>query len=213
MGWRNTKQFNPSKMGTRRGWCLQNCRLGYGIEKGTYPSAKADMEAQRRNGTLHPMSEIPHNCAVPVYLDTASKYEHVVVDDKGLIWSDGKRLSSLDGFKIFGWGEFCDGVRVVEYVKDPTPTPTPTGFLPPRGYWKKGDTDKRIGELDAFYYRNYWGYFCRSKAAAKSLLAGNYFGTNTERWTKEFQRRTGLVADGCVGPITYAKLKVYGFWG
>lgn len=213
MGWRNTRQFNPSKMGTKKGWCLMNCRLGYGIEKGTYPNAEADMEAQRRNGTLHPMSEIPHNCAVPVYLDTASKYEHVVVDDKGLIWSDGKRLSSLDGFRIFGWGELCDGVRVVEYVKDPTPTPTPTGFLPAKGYWKNGDNDARIAKLCRFYADNFYGYYCKTRRAAHYLLDGPVFGPNCEKWTKSFQRRTGLVADGMVGPKTYAKLKQYGFKG
>ena len=84
MGWTQVKAFNPSKMGTRKGYCLMNCRLGFGIPSGTYPSAKADMEAQRRNGTLH-TGAIPTNVAVPVYIDSTSKYEHVIVADHG-VW-------------------------------------------------------------------------------------------------------------------------------
>lgn len=209
MAWKQVRNFDPKKMGTRKGYCLQNTRLGFGIMQGHFPSAKADMLNNKNKGTLHNMPA-PNNVAVPVYTDTSSPYEHVMVCDHGTFYSDGRRLTSTAGMKFFGWGEICDGVRVVEWANDPQPT---TGFLPAKGYWKRGDNDPRIGTLDEFYYNNYWGYFCKTKAQAKALLAGNLFGANTEKWTKEFQRRTGLKADGMVGPITYAKLKQYGFKG
>ena len=125
MAWEQVKAFDPAKMGTKKGYCLQNTRLGFGIMQGKYPSAKADMEANKAAGTLHPMPA-PTNVAVPVYVDSSSKYEHVMVCDKGVYYSDGKRLTSAAGFKFFGWGETCDGVRVVKFVNDPVP-PTPTG--------------------------------------------------------------------------------------
>ena len=56
-------------MGTKKGWCLQNCRLAYGFKVGKYASAKADMEWQRVNGVLHDISTLPNNVIVPVYLD------------------------------------------------------------------------------------------------------------------------------------------------
>ena len=109
------KQFTPSKMGTQSGWCLQNARLGFGIKTGKFASAKADMDSQRANGTLHPLSTIPNNCAVPVYLDTTSPYEHVEVCVNGKTWySDGKVVKAPAKSIVFGWGELCDGVRVVK---------------------------------------------------------------------------------------------------
>ena len=115
MKYTQVKNFNPSKMGKRSGWCLANVDQGFGIRKGTYPSAKADMEAQRAKGTLHPLSTLPTNCAVPVYINTDSPYEHVEVCVNGKTWySDGKIIKAPTKSSIFGWGEFCDGVRIVK---------------------------------------------------------------------------------------------------
>lgn len=209
MAYRNTKTFSPAKMGTKAGWCLMNCRLGFGIDKGTYPSALADMGANKRAGTLHDISSLPTNCAVPVYLDTASKYEHVIVADHGVYYSDGKRLSSLSGLKVFGWGESCDGVRVVEYVADPQPIVN-NSDLPARGYLKFGDNTALVGKICDFYAKWFWGYFCRNYNTAFKQLRGNYFGQYCLKWTKEFQRRTDLVQDGYIGPLTLAMLRKYG---
>jgi murein L,D-transpeptidase YcbB/YkuD len=43
------------------------------------------------------------------------------------------------------------------------------------------------------------------------LALGPYFGKNLENAIKEFQKRTGLKADGNIGPLTLAKLKEFGF--
>lgn len=115
MSWVQVLPFNLSKMGTKKGYCLQNDRLAFGITKGTFASAKADMESQKKNGTLH-YDNPPANVAVPVYVDTTSIYEHVMVCDHGTYYSDGKKVSKPA--KIFGWGELCDGVRVVKWVDD-----------------------------------------------------------------------------------------------
>lgn len=202
MSYRQIRSFNPARMGKRRGYCLMNCRVGFGISRGTYSSALADKNAQQKNGTLHSISTIPKNCAVPVYCDTASRYEHVVVYNRGTVYSDGYIVKGgLASFKCFGWGEFCDGQRVVQYIADPAPT---SSFLPPKGYWKFGDTDARIGELARFMRNKFPAY-----TSPKAL--GNYYGANLRASIIEFQRRTGLVTDGMTGPKTLAKLNQFGF--
>ena len=127
-----------------------------------------------------------------------------MVLDYGVLDSDGKLVTAgLSAFKCFGWGECCDGVRVVEFTKDPEPA---SSFFPAKGYWTFGDADARIGRLAQFMFQNFPAYTGRA-------ALGNYYGVNIKRSLAECQRRTGLGADGNVGPITLAKLKQYGFGG
>lgn len=212
MAYKQIRAFDPQKMGTRPGYCLMNVRLGFGINKGTYPSAKADMEAQIKNGTFHAGELPPTNISAPVYFYTSSPYDHVMGDDHGIFYSDGKRLSSIAGWKVAGWGECCDGVRVVEYVPDPTPTPPQptTGFLPAKGFWAPGDNDARVGQLASFMRAVFPAY-----TSAKAL--GNYYGPYLTASITTFQRKAKAdgkyngAIDGKTGPITYAALKSYGF--
>lgn len=205
MGWKQIKSFDPSKMGTRKGYCLQNVAKGYGIYPSPDPSASAkqDMERNAARGTLHRDSNFPTQVAVPVYLDTASPYEHIIVADHGVYWSDGKRLSSLSGLTVIGWGEWCNGYQIVESTPDPVP-PAPSGFLPAKGYWCRGDKDPRIAQEASFMRKTFPAY-----TPASAL--GPEYGPNLEKAVKEFQRRTGLKADGMTGPITYEKMRQYGF--
>lgn len=112
-----TMLFNSANMGSTPGMCLQNCRKGFGIQSGTFPSARADWESQIANGTLH-TGYPPSYLQVPVYADTGTVNGHVVVWDRGTVWSDGAIVE--DGLthysRIIGWGELCDGVRVVHRV-------------------------------------------------------------------------------------------------
>jgi peptidoglycan hydrolase-like protein with peptidoglycan-binding domain len=202
MAYKQLKPFYPNDMGKKKGWCLENVARGfhiYGVPS-ALPSAKADMEFNKSHGTLHPLSTIPNYVSVPVYLDTASKYEHVEVCDKGKYWSDGYVVAKPTN--SFGWGEYCNGVRIVEWQNDPQPT----GFLPAKGYWCRYDKDDRVAQLAQFMHSTFPAY---TPAAA----LGPIYGDNLWRSIKEFQRRTGLEQDGNTGPITYNKLKEYGFKG
>lgn len=209
MGYRQLKPFYPKDMGTKKGWCLENVARGYHIYgvPSALPSAKADMEFNKAKGTLHHLNTIPNNVAVPVYLDTASKYEHIEVCDKGKYWSDGKVVGKPS--KSFGWGEYCNGVRIVEYQKDPQPS---TGFLPAKGYWCRYDKDKRVGELASFMRKTFPSY-------TPSSALGCIYGDNLWRSIAEFQRRAKAegkyndVIDGNTGKKTYKALKEYGFKG
>ena len=121
-------------MGTTPGYCLQNVRLAFGVPS-KYYDAKAAMLANKNAGTLHPIDTLPTNVAVPVFVDTASVYEHVEVSDKGTFYSDGKLVANPMSQTFFGWGETLNDVRIVEFVADPAPTPTPE----PSGDIKVGD--------------------------------------------------------------------------
>lgn len=117
--WTQVKTFKLSNMGTTPGMCLQNCRLGFGINTGTYANAISDMQAQKNNGTLHgAKSTPPADIQVPVYINTGSADGHVVVWDKGTVYSDGTKITSGLSYygmnNVWGWGELCDGVRVVK---------------------------------------------------------------------------------------------------
>ena len=198
MSWAQVRAFDPKRMGTKKGWCLQNVRLGFGIKSGTFPSAKADMESQLQHKTLHTLDCIPVNCAVPVYLDTSSKYKHVVVDDEGTWWSDGVKTTAPKKSSVFGWGELCDGTRVVRWVDDKKP------FLPAKGYWCYGDKDERVGILSTFMYKTFPAY-------TNKKALGTFYGNYLRSAIREFQKRTGLEPDGSTGKKTYAMLKKYGF--
>lgn len=147
--YQQVKNFNLKNMGTKAGWCLQNVRLAFGITVGKYPSAKADMEAQRKAGTLHPYNTLPNNCAVPVYINTSDPNEHVEVCVNGTAWySDGRRVSAPKSGTVYGWGETCDGVRVVKQIGSKTNEQVADEVI--RGLWGNGQT--RINRLkDAGY--------------------------------------------------------------
>lgn len=208
MAYKQLKQFYPSDMGKDKGYCLRNVAKGYHIYPSNDPSssAKQDMERNKTKGTLHPLSTLPTNVAVPVYLDTTSQYEHIEVSDKGFFWSDGKQVNKP--LNAFGWGEWCNGYRIVEWVDDPQPT----GFLPPKGYWCRYDKDERVNTLSKFMRATFPSY-------TPSSALGPIYGDNLWRSIAEFQRRAKAdgnyndVIDGNTGPKTYEALKKYGFKG
>lgn len=99
----------------------------------------------------------------------------------------------------FGLGDFLGAFRFKKWTKTP-------GFLPAKGYWTKGDCDERVGKLADFMFKTFPAY-------TPHAALGNYYGKYLIGSIKEFQRRTKLQADGNVGPITYDKLKQFGFKG
>ena len=121
-------------MGTRTNYCLQNVRLSYGIPP-KYADAKSAMNASKKAGTFHEGADVPTNVSVPLFADTGSPYGHVMVDDKGTVYSDGKWLPSFKGMRVLGWSETLNDVRIVELVNDPAPAPAPT----PEPEFKVGD--------------------------------------------------------------------------
>lgn len=151
MAWKQTKNFDINRMGRKAGYCQQNVRLGFGIGA-KYASAKLDMEAQRCAGTLHDIASLPNNVAVPIFVDTTSPYEHVIVADHGTLYSDGKRLTSLAGLKCFGWAEKINDVRVVEWVNEPKKSNEQIADEVRRGLWKDQPERQRLLEKAGYNY-------------------------------------------------------------
>lgn len=195
MAYEQIMRFYPKDMGTEKGWCLKNCRIGFHIYTGKYASAKSAYEAAKKNGTLRNMNSLPSNISVPVYMTSTSKYGHVIVYNMGTYYSDGKVLKNPQG--LLGWDIMMDGVQVVKET-------AAKNFLPAKGYWCEGDNDPRIGDLAIFMRHTFPAY-----TSAKAL--GNYYGKYIKSSITEFQRRVHLYPDGCVGRLTYNELKKYGF--
>lgn len=85
-----------------------------------------------------------------------------------------------------------------------TTTKTPDSFFPAKGYFCIGDKFKNVGRIAEFMYRVF-------PAFTKKAALGDYYGKNLAASVTEFQKRTGLAADGQFGPKTLAELKKYGF--
>lgn len=115
--WVQALTFDVANMGSTPGMCLQNTRLGFGIQSGTFSTARADMESQIANGTLHSGTP-PVDVSVPIYYNNSIEAGHVAVWDHGIVYSDKRMYASIDAVDAgyAGWGELCDGMRVVEHV-------------------------------------------------------------------------------------------------
>lgn len=118
-----------------------------------------------------------------------------------------------------GDGKGCDGKRATwtKWFKSPylayvnvkpaesTPEqPKKDNFLGSRGYIKLGDKGDNVDKISKFMYLTFPAY------TSKNAL-GDYYGKYIQASIKEFQKRTGLEQDGCVGPITLKMLVKYGF--
>lgn len=107
--WKQLRKFNLKKMGTTKNFCLRNVRQAYDVPA-KYAIAKLAMNENKNRGTLHPLSTIPKECAVPVFT-SAGIFGHVMVCDRGTYYSDGKKVSKPNN--SYQWGELLNGVWIV----------------------------------------------------------------------------------------------------
>lgn len=167
-----------------------------------------------------PISTIPEIPGVLVYM---KGHMGIYIGNGKVIESTAAKYDGKKGriYRTYfkGNGTGCDGKRVTwtKWFKSPNLTyenevkPEPTkpssssdNFLGSRGYIKLGDRGSNVEKIANFMYKTFPAY--TSKAAL-----GNYYGPNIQKSIKEFQKRTGLEQDGCVGPITLKMLVKYGF--
>lgn len=90
----------------------------------------------------------------------------------------------------------------IEYVS--SDTTSKDSFFPERGYFIKGDKSPNIAKV-ATFMRNTFPKYTNKKAL------GDVYGQYIIKAITEFQKRTGLKADGYLGPETLKKLEEYGF--
>lgn len=73
-----------------------------------------------------------------------------------------------------------------------------------RGYFKKGDTSESVKMMSEFMRETFPAY-----TPAKAV--SDTFNTYLRSSIKEFQKRTGLKADGFAGPLTIKEMQKFGF--
>lgn len=171
----------------------------------------------KEKGDISTIPEIP---GVLVYM---KGHMGIYIGNGKVIESTAAKYDGKKGriYKTYfkGNGKGCDGKRATwtkwfkssnltyenEVKPEPTkPSSSSDNFLGSRGYIKLGDRGSNVEKIANFMYKTFPAY--TSKAAL-----GNYYGPNIQKSIKEFQTRTGLEPDGCVGPLTLAMLKKYGF--
>lgn len=172
----------------------------------------------KEKGNIASIPEIP---GVLVYM---KGHMGIYIGNGQVIESTAAKYDGKKGriYKTYfkGSGTGCDGKRATwtkwfkspyltyeEEVKPAEPTPEQPkkdNFLGPRGYIKLGDKGDSVDKISKFMYKTFPAY------TPKSAL-GNYYGPNIQKSIKEFQKRTGLEPDGCVGPLTLKMLVKYGF--
>lgn len=146
---------------------------------------------------------------VCVNRNMGGNYGHIWLDlaNEANFESNGaKALITTKGTRPIGQAQQI--INLDKYIKaDPAPAPTPTkpATTPVygRNYIKSSPV---IGSIASFLRKNYPAY-------TNSKALGNNWGDYIESAVKEFQRRTGLQADGNIGPKTQAKLKQLGWKG
>ena len=111
------------------------------------------------------------------------------------IWQNKVQYSGLgnrggkSGYNTRTWTAHGKS-KFIDYNSQPT-----ENFLPPRGYFTKGDSGDNVYKIDDFL---------------QSKVRGPYFGTYTKYSVMAFQHINGLEEDGNVGPITLGKMKEQG---
>ena len=186
--------------------CTSYCAWKIREATGKWPKRTGDMNAKNwvarlsENGYKKRVNT-PVGNGKCVGFSTTGKYGHVLWADNSLYISEYNYMSNGN----YHERTVAAGSWIWIQIKGNTNSGK-SGFLPSRGYWKLGDKDARVGRLASFMRNKFPAY-------TKPAALGNYYGPNLQSAIREFQRRTGLETDGNVGPITFAKLKSYGFGG
>ena len=77
---------------------------------------------------------------------------------------------------------------------------------------KLGSTGEVVRQIQRFLLSVFPAY--RNSVSVRKgvpIVVDGTFGPQTDAWVKEFQRRSGLVQDGIVGPATFAKMRSFGY--
>jgi len=139
-----TRAFNQNKGGSKKGWCLQNVRLGYDIG----PKYATAWQAWQNSPQF--TSSIPSGVSVPLYFWYGSAGHIGVQLPDGRFWSDGIVYSSLTRYRLThpavvyrGWSTHVNGVEVIKNAPQTSKMP-PVGsqvkFTVPRTAFVAGTT-------------------------------------------------------------------------
>lgn len=125
-----------------------------------------------------------------------------------------------------GWGNGTDRItrltaagydaahvqRLINQIMAKPGTAAPKPSTPTGTVLKRGSKGAKVGKLQRGLNRVFPAYRNSNRVLRKGhlLALDNDFGPVLESWVREFQRRTGLLQDGIVGPVTTRELAKYG---
>lgn len=87
------------------------------------------------------------------------------------------------------------------------PTPAPAAEDGER--LKTGSRGEAVKALQAGLRKVFPAYRHYVRPYGKYIVVDGIYGPHTEAWVKEFQRRSGISADGIVGPVTRRRLAIH----
>lgn len=179
-------------------WCnsnwASNCR-----------SISIETSNDKTGGEWH-VSDASLNSLIRLVADIAKRNGlGTLVPGKNLTWHSMYTSTTCPGNYLRSKMQYiADEANKINNGSTVVPVPQTNLFLPARGYFKRGDNNSNVGKIASFMYKTFPSY-------TKRAALGNLYGPNLIASIKEFQRRTGLVSDGCTGPKTLSKLVEYGF--
>lgn len=184
----------------------------YNVTQKDYNCEQLIAEAKEK-GSISAIPEIP---GVLVYM---KGHMGIYIGNGQVIESTAAKFDGKKGriYRTYfkGNGKGCDGKRATwtKWFKSPylkyetkpvAPAKPTTSFFPAKGYFGYGDTHVNVGKIASFMYKTFPAY-------TNKRALGNWYGPKIKASITEFQKRTGLEPDGCVGPLTLKKLIEYGF--
>ena len=181
---------------------------------GNWPENQCSIGIEISNSSLGgdwPVSDASINLAITLIADIMKRNGiKKAIKGQTLTWHRMYSATTCPGDYMLSKMDYICGEVNKILNPGPAPTPTPANFLPSKGYWKSsakssgGDKAPQIAAMANFMLKVFPSY--TPKAAR-----GDYFGPNLRKAIIEFQRRCNIERDGNVGPITYGKLKEFGF--
>jgi hypothetical protein len=210
-------------------WVLKACGMWFDTPLPFYvPSFEA---TARKNGTWIPKDGKPKPGDLVIYGKDRGAHIGILVRLRsfGRIETiEGNTSSGLIGSQADGEGVYrrvrtkswVRGFVSMSYTPEPAPAPAPKPAPKPSSKPKPKPKPKprpkpvvvatlKRGVKGPAVARLQRGLTAKFPAYAR-LTPDGKFGPATEKAVREFQRRTGLAVDGCVGPRTQAKLRAYG---
>lgn len=178
----------------------------YAIEHGTVYSVGTDSAGAKYVNIVYPrINKRFFYC----HLDTISVKKGQTVEKYTKIGTTGMTGKATGIHLHLGIIDLSNNTYIdpEEYAKsytEPSEKVNKESFFDSNGYFGYGDNHKNIGRIAEFMYKVFPAY-------TNKKALGTYYGKYIKSSITEFQKRTGLVADGCVGPITLKELKKYGF--
>lgn len=108
--------------------------------------------------------------------------------------------------------DYFKGAKVPTPPPAKKPVPPAPKPVPSTTVLRVGSQGPSVVRLQEFLRGNFPAYKDSVNVRHGQLIGvDGSFGAQTEAWVQEFQKRTGLVPDGVVGPRTFARMRSLGY--